>query len=143
MSDEVLLNKRDSLIHYVARVREDYGCCAASFNLDVSRQDAVILNVVRAFDGVLAMAFHLIRREHLDVPADAMEAFELLAQRGWIAGVHLAALRQLVKFRFVALHEFQLVQASDVVDMIPLLNDLLEIARSVQDRDLSRAPTHL
>lgn len=80
MADDVLLNKAATIERGVARAREEYARDPASFALDSTRQDAAILNVLRACEAALDMGQHLVRKHQLDLPQCARDVFELLAR---------------------------------------------------------------
>jgi len=61
-ADAVLIAKAGIVGRSVARARQEYQKDPVSFALDLSRQDAAILNIVRGCDAAVAMGQHLIRR---------------------------------------------------------------------------------
>lgn len=63
MADDVLINKAATIERCVARAREEYDENPATFQFDLTRQDAAILNIQRACEAALDMAQHLLRRE--------------------------------------------------------------------------------
>jgi len=105
MRDDVLLNKSAAIERCVARAKEEYNIDPASFTTHFSRQDATILNIQRACEAALAMGQHLIRREQLGVPQSARDIFELLAKSEWIERSLAEALKRMIGFRNIAIHE--------------------------------------
>ncbi len=71
MADDVLINKAATIERSVKRAREKYDRDPAGFVTDFTRQDAAILNILRACEAALDMGQHLIRREQLGVPQSA------------------------------------------------------------------------
>lgn len=136
MVDEVLVNKTASIERHVARVREEYAKDPASFALDYTRQDAVILNIQRACEAALDMGQHLIRRERLGVPQSARDVFELLARGGWIEASLAAGLKNMVGFRNIAVHEYQALQLPITVAIITQhLDEFLVFSSTILRRD--------
>ena len=107
MADDVLINKSATVERCVARAREEYAFDPASFATNFTRQDAAILNVQRACEAVLDMGQHIVRRESLGVPQSARDVFELLARAGWIDTPLADALKKMVAFRNIAVHDYQ------------------------------------
>ncbi len=107
MADDVLINKSATVERCVARAREEYAHDPANFATNFTRQDAAILNVQRACEAVLDMGHHIVRREGLGVPQSARDVFELLALAGWIDTPLADALKKMVAFRNIAVHDYQ------------------------------------
>lgn len=105
--DDVLLNKAATIERCLQRVREEYAAAGKNFSTDFSHQDAAVLNIQRACEAALDMGQYLIRRDRLGVPQSARDVFGLLAQHGYIE-THLAdALKHMVGFRNIAVHDYQ------------------------------------
>lgn len=107
MVDDVLLNKAASIERCVRRAREEYERAPVSFAEDFTRQDAAILNIQRACEAALDMGQHLIRRERLGIPQSARDVFALLAAGGWIDSALAEALKRMVGYRNIAVHEYK------------------------------------
>lgn len=140
MADDVLLDKAAIIERCVARAREEYAADPASFERDVTRQDAAVLNVQRACEAALDMGHYLIRRERLGLPQGARDVFTLLARGGWVEQDVEDSLRRMVGFRNIAVHEYQKLLLPIVVAVITEdLDDLLSFARGVLLRDAQRS----
>lgn len=135
MPDDVLINKAATVERCVARAREEYERDPATFTTDFTRQDAAVLNVQRACEAVLDMGQHVVRREGLGVPQSARDVFELLARGGWI-GVELAqALKRMVAFRNIAVHDDQSLLLPILVNVITQhLDEFLDFKQIVLKR---------
>lgn len=118
MADDVLVNKAATIERCVARARDEYAKAPATFASDFTRQDAAILNIQRACEAALDMGQHLVRREHLGVPQSARDVFTLLAQAGWIDASLAEAMRRMVGFRNIAVHDYQALQLPITVSVI-------------------------
>ena len=139
MTDDVLLNKTATVERCVARAREEYERDPASFASDFTRQDAAILNVQRACEAVLDMGQHLVRRERLGVPQSARDVFELLVQGHWIDAELATALKHMVAFRNIAVHDYQSLLLPILVSIISEhVQEFLEFTRIVLKRDGSQ-----
>jgi len=136
MVDDVLINKTATIERCVARVREEYQVDPEGFISNYTRQDAAILNIQRACEASLDMGQHLIRREQLGVPQSARDVFALLAQAGWI-DVELAdALKRMVDFCNIAVHDYQRLQLPITVNVITLhLDEFLRYAAAILGKE--------
>jgi uncharacterized protein YutE (UPF0331/DUF86 family) len=135
MPDDVLINKAATVERCVARAREEYDRDPATFASDFTRQDAAVLNVQRACEAVLDMGQHLVRREGLGVPQSARDVFELLAQGGWIAPELAVALKRMVAFRNIAVHDYQALLLPILVNVITQhLDEFLDFTQVVLKR---------
>ena len=138
MADDVLINKAATIERCVARAREEYVRDPASFGTDFTRQDAAILNIQRACEAALDMGQHLIRRERLGLPQSARDVFALLAQGGWIDAALADALKRMVGFRNIAVHDYQRLQLPITVSIITNhLDEFLRYSQTILLRDAS------
>lgn len=135
MADDVLINKSATVERCVARVREEYACDPANFATNFTRQDAAILNVQRACEAVLDMGQHIVRREGLGVPQSARDVFELMTRAGWIDAPLAEALKRMVGFRNIAVHDYQRLVLPILVNVITgHLDEFLTFTRIVLQR---------
>lgn len=138
MADDVLLNKAAIIERCVARAREEYDRDPSTFAADFTRQDAAVLNVQRACEAALDMGQHLVRRERLGVPQSARDVFGLLARAGWIDPALAEALKRMVGFRNVAVHDYQELALPIVVAVITEhLDEFLAFTRAILLHDAS------
>ena len=136
MADDVLINKAAAIERCVRRAREEYAADPTGFATNFTRQDAAILNIQRACEAALDMGQHLIRRERLGVPQSARDVFTLLAAGGWIDAPLAEALKRMVGFRNIAVHEYQALQLPITVRIIERhLDEFLEYSRAVLGKD--------
>jgi len=136
MQDDVLLNKAAVVERCVARAREEYAADPATFLSNFTRQDAAVLNVQRACEAVLDMGQHLVRRERLGVPQSARDVFDLLAADGRIDGALAEALKRMVAFRNIAVHDYQSLLAPILLNVLTNhLDEFLQFTRAVLLRD--------
>ena len=132
MVDDVLINKAAIIERCVARARVEYERDPATFDTDHTRQDAAVLNVQRACEAALDMGQHLIRRERLGVPQSTRDVFELLCANGWIERELAEALKRMVGFRNIAVHDYRALQIPIVVAVITRhLGDFLRYSNAV------------
>ena len=65
------------------------------------------MNIQRACKAAVDMANHLVRRDRLGVAQSARESFDLLATAGLITPDLAQAMKQMVGFRNLAVHDYQ------------------------------------
>ncbi|MFN3585940.1 MAG: type VII toxin-antitoxin system HepT family RNase toxin [Moraxellaceae bacterium] len=139
MADDVLINKAATIERCVARAREEYFPDPAGFSGNFTRQDAAILNIQRACEAALDMGQHLIRRERLGVPQSARDVFTLLAHAGWIDAALADALKRMVGFRNIAVHDYQTLQLPITISIIEKhLDEFLDYSKSLLLRDAAK-----
>lgn len=141
MVDDVLINKAATIERCVRRAREEYAADPDSFASNFTRQDAAILNIQRACEAALDMGQHLIRRERLGVPQSARDVFSLLARGGWINSELAAALKRMVGFRNIAVHDYESLQLPITVRIIEThLDEFLDYSGALLRKDAGNAP---
>lgn len=141
MVDDVLINKAATIERCVRRAREEYAADPGSFASNFTRQDAAILNIQRACEAALDMGQHLIRRERLGVPQSARDVFSLLARGGWINSELAAALKRMVGFRNIAVHDYESLQLPITVRIIEThLDEFLDYSGALLRKDAGNAP---
>jgi len=130
-----VIAKAASIERAVARARAEHAANPSGFAQDFTRQDAAILNVARACEAATHLAAHVVRREHLGIPDDARDAFQALADAGWVEESLAASLAGMVGFRNVAVHAYQELDLAIVVDVITRrLDDVLAFSSAMVRR---------
>jgi uncharacterized protein YutE (UPF0331/DUF86 family) len=122
MADDVLLKKAAIVERSVGRAREEFAAAGAGFATDFTRQDAAVMNIQRACEAVVDMANHIVRRDRLGVVSSARESFDTLVSAGFITQELAEAMKHMVGFRNLAVHDYQRL--------------LLAVAERVIQRDL-------
>lgn len=136
MADDVLLNKAATIERCVARAREEYSADPDTFATNHTRQDAAILNIQRACEAALDMGHHIIRRESLGLPQSSRDVFDLLASSHWLEPALAQAMKNMVGFRNIAVHEYQTLQLPITVNIIQRhLGEFLAFSRQMLLKD--------
>src|SRR5579875_2353890 len=86
----------------VDRARWEYAQAAGTFKQNPTRQDAAMLNVMRACESAVDLANMLIRKRRLGLPSDMKESFALLERGGIITSELSARMRRMIGFRNIA-----------------------------------------
>lgn len=139
MANDVLVNKAATIERCVGRAQEEYFRGPDSFATDFTRQDAAILNIQRACEAALDMGQHLVRRERLGVRQSARDVFTLLANAHWIEPPLADALKRMVGFRNIAVHDYQALQLPITVSIIQNhLEEFLQYSKALLLKDADR-----
>ncbi len=102
--DDVLLNKAASIERCLVRVREEYVGAESQLETNFTRQDAIVLNLLRAAENAIDAAMHVVRVERLGVPQQSRDAFGLLENSGLIDPELSRRMKAMVGFRNIAVH---------------------------------------
>lgn len=119
MADDVLLNKAGIIERCLKRIGEEYIGDERALETDHTRQDAIVLNLLRACEASIDLAMHLARTRQLGLPQDAREAFTLLEKAEVIPADIATHMRAMVGFRNIAVHQYQKLS-------LPILQAILD-----------------
>ena len=138
MADDVVVNKTSIIERCLRRVREEYDGDPSNLHdditrQDITRQDAIILNLQRACQVAIDLAMHLVHEHELGVPQESREAFAILEEEEHLELDLSRRLMRTVGFRNVAVHEYQSLSL-DIVQSI--IEDHLTDFRQFTERVL-------
>lgn len=105
--DDIILNKVASIERAIGRARAEYAGDSANLTADITKQDSIVLNLQRACEAAIDLAMVLVARARLGVPQASRDAFEMLAQAGLVSRESADAMKRMVGFRNVAVHDYQ------------------------------------
>ena len=129
---EIHLAKAASIQRSVARARQECAAAGERFSEDLTRQDAAVLNVLRACETAIDLANALVRERQLGIPQSNRDSFRLLADAGVISRDLAERLQKMVGFRNVAVHRYRDLDVAVLVSVIRSdLEDLLHFAEGV------------
>ncbi|MDW8311392.1 MAG: DUF86 domain-containing protein [Burkholderiales bacterium] len=131
----MILAKAAAIERAVARAREEWvaaGGTLEAFAGNITRLDAATLNVQRACESAIDLAQHVVHRDRLGAPGSARELFDCLKAAGVIEPALAVALKKMVGFRNIAVHEYQRLDPAIIAAIIVRdLDELLSFARSI------------
>lgn len=128
--DDVIINKAATIERCLQRIKYEYKNSGAKLATDFTRQDALILNLLRACEAALDMATHTIRTQKLGVPQTSRESFVLLEQAKIIPVEISSKLQAMVGFRNIAVHNYMELNLDIVQNVIEKeLNVFLDFNR--------------
>ena len=117
--DDILLNKAAIIERCLFRIREEYIGAETELETNFTRQDAIILNLLRAAEASIDAAMHIVRLRKLGIPQQSREAFTLLEENHLLATDVSKKMQSMVGFRNIAVHNYQQIS-------LPILRAILE-----------------
>ncbi len=132
--DDVLLNKAASIERCLARIAEEMAGDAANLS-NITKQDAILLNLQRACESAIDGAMRLVRIHALGIPQESRHAFDLLVGANRLTPDLAARMKKMVGFRNIAVHDYARLNLAIVeAILVHHLGDLAEFARYLVDQ---------
>lgn len=104
--NDIVINKIQSIQRCTQRAREEYRNDPGGFDTNYTRQDAAILNILRACEQAIDLANYIIKTYKMGVPATSAESFQLLEKKSVISIDLAEKLRKMISFRNTITHEY-------------------------------------
>lgn len=131
MARDVVYNKAAIIERCIARVHEEYQGDSANLE-NFSKQDAIVLNILRACEACIDLAMHVVSVRKLGIPQSSRDAFELLHSARLIDGNLSNRLKAMIGFRNIAVHDYQVLNLEIVRKIIEIhLGDFREFAEVI------------
>lgn len=135
MDKQLISSKLESLRRALVRVRQWTPTSAAELAASVDAQDIVSLNLQRAVQLCVDIAYHLNAGADRPEPATMADAFLSLRDAGLIDAALAEALRRAVGFRNIAVHQYESMDWQIVFDVATKrVADLEAFARAAAAR---------
>lgn len=115
--DDILLNKTDSLFRCIKRIKEEY-TGFEEFSKNITKQDAIVLNIQRACQIAIDIGVHIIRKNQLGVPKTSREIFLILEKEKIISACTSKNMQRMVGFRNIAIHDYQNLNLNIIENII-------------------------
>jgi uncharacterized protein YutE (UPF0331/DUF86 family) len=117
--DDVILNKVAVIERCLKRVTDEYKGYEDELTTNFSKQDAIVLNILRACEATVDIAMRVVKMKKLGVPQDSHEAFKILNDAHLLPSDIAERMRAMVGFRNTAVHDYQKLS-------LPILQTILE-----------------
>ena len=104
---DILLNKAEIIERCIVRMHQLYIGHETQLETNYDKQDAIVLNVLRACEASIDIAMHIVRTHKLGLPKSGADAFELLHKEGVIDSPLSISLQKMVGFRNKAVHSYK------------------------------------
>ena len=132
MTDDVLLNKADTIEKCLKRIHEEFADKTENLTGNQTKQDAIILNLERACQAAIDMAMRRVRIGNLGLPKESREAFDLLERAGILNGDLCSRMHGLVGFRNTAIHNYKALDLKIVESILrKRLIDFRELSKTL------------
>lgn len=134
MSDAPLIEKK------LARIEQCLADLRSRADVEVLSTDVVMQRFVEhtlqiAIQAALDVASHIVSGERLGEPSTNHELFDLLARGSWLEPEVVGALRGMVGFRNVVVHEYDDVDLAVVRDVVEHhLDDLVAFVAAIRKK---------
>ncbi|QZN97063.1 type VII toxin-antitoxin system HepT family RNase toxin [Symbiopectobacterium purcellii] len=115
---DIIINKSAAIRHCLQRIREEFNQDAEHIATDFTRQDSVILNLLRACEAAIDLANHTIRVNQLGIPQSSRDSFALLAKNRIITTELAEKLQKMVGLRNIAVHDYQTLNLDIVIHVV-------------------------
>ncbi|MDP3488168.1 MAG: DUF86 domain-containing protein [Bacillota bacterium] len=106
MVNDVMLNKCSVIERCLKRVCEEYAGSPCSLQ-NFTKQDSIVLNLVRICEASIDLAMHVVSEQRLGIPQSSRDAFEILRQCSILSDSTATAMKNMVGFRNIAVHDYQ------------------------------------
>ena len=117
--DDVLLNKAAIIERCLSRIEDDYRGHESELGSNYMRQDALVLNLLRACEASIDGAMHVVRIKRLGIPQRSRDAFSLMFEHGLLDERINNRMKAMVGFRNIAIHRYQEIE-------LPILRAILD-----------------
>ena len=124
IDQDILFEKTAIIQRCLQRIREVTGLDPDNLD-DVDVQDIFVLNLLKAVQGAIDLAAHIIADEGLGLPESLREHFTLLKDAGVLDTNVAAKMEAMVGFRNIAVHEYEKISV-DVLKSI-MEQDLVDL----------------
>jgi uncharacterized protein YutE (UPF0331/DUF86 family) len=131
---DIVINKIQNIQRCVRRAREEYQADCDGFATNYTRQDAALLNVLRACETAIDLANHVIRVNKLGIPVSSADSFKLLRAERIIDARLAGRMEKMVGFRNTVVHQYTTVDIRIVEAVIVSeLDELLAFADAIRE----------
>ena len=131
---DIVINKIQNIQRCVRRAREEYQADRDGFAANYTRQDAALLNVLRACETAIDLANYVIRANKLGIPVSSADSFKLLRAERIIDARLAERMEKMVGFRNTVVHQYTKVDIRIVEAVIVSeLDELLAFADTIRE----------
>jgi uncharacterized protein YutE (UPF0331/DUF86 family) len=132
--NDVVINKIQNIQRSVRRAREEYQANRGGFASDYTRQDAALLNLLRACEAAIDLANHVVRVRKLGIPVSSADTFELLKAERIIDRRMAERMKKMVGFRNTIVHQYTKIDLAIVEAVIVTeLDEVLAFADKIRE----------
>lgn len=107
MADDVVIEKAGIIERWLMRINEEYRGHEAELETNFTRQDAIMLNLLRTCEAAIGCAMYVVRVKKLGLPGDSRAAFAMLQEHRLLDGPLSDRMQAMVGFRNIAIHNYR------------------------------------
>ena len=135
--NDIILNKIATIERCMKRIHEVYEGNPDTLT-DYTKQDSIILNILRACEASIDLSMHIVSERKLGVPKASREAFKLLQDASLIDETLAKTLMNMVGFKNVAVHDYQALQLEILQAILEKhINDFTQFTKVVLEIEAS------
>jgi len=116
--DDVILNRAASIQRCIDRVYEEYIGYEDELERNLTRQDAIVLNIQRACKVASDLGSYIIRKQKLGIPQTSRDVFSILEKNNILPAELSKNLQAMVGFRNIAIHEYEKLNVEIIKSII-------------------------
>ena len=132
--NDIVISKIQSIQRCIRRAREEYQADREGFATNFTRQDAAILNVLRACETAIDLANYTIRTYKLGIPSSSADCFSLLYSERVIDSRLAERMVKMVGFRNAVVHQYTKIDIRIVEAVIVSeLDEVLAFADKIRE----------
>ena len=121
----IIRNKIESVQRCILRAKFEYEADKENFLTNFSRQDAAILNVLRACQTTIDIANHIIKKNKFGLPKSSVESFDILCNNLIIDNELNEKMKKMASFRNLLIHEYAKSNIKIIEEVI--INRLIDL----------------
>lgn len=135
--DDIFIGKLTTIERCLRRVRDEYAADPGNLR-NITRQDAIVLNLQRACEAAIDLAMHVVSAHRLGVPKMTREAFQMLADARLVSADIAHRMKKMVGFRNIAVHDYQALDLAILQHICDArLDDFTEFVQELRESALS------
>lgn len=128
--NDVIINKIATIERCLQRINVVYAEVGDNLSTDYTRQDSIVLNLLRACEASIDLANYINKQKKLGIPQSSRDAFELLFKAAFLPENVAINLKKMVGLRNIAVHDYQELNI-DIVKFI-VENHLLDFQHFIK-----------
>lgn len=128
MDRDIFYNKIANIEMCVNRIVEVYDNDVVNLK-DKTKQESVILNLLRASESSIDLAMHIVAENRLGIPQASRDVFEILKSNNILQEDLTEKMKALISFRNMVLHDYENISIILIQEIIE--NDLYDFYKYI------------
>ena len=115
--NDIIINKSAALETCLKRIAAEYSGTSSNL-LNPTKLESITLNLQRACELCIDIAMHVVSVKKLGIPQNSRDSFEILAKEKLIEPELALAMKKMIGFRNVAIHQYQVLSLEVIQTII-------------------------